>query len=189
MGKNPEQVEGSAMVAIKTTQMLVYAMMEKMQSFDENIRVVPGLPPMQSRVLEDSYADSPFVDVIAVQKLPKKFVVPKMEKYKGTTDPEDHVSQKVCMCKGFGNTLAGPTLKWYLALPNISIVSFADMVNKFTFQFARNRMMPKLTSDLFKIIQKTNESTRDYLQRFNNEKTNIPHYDVSLAIEEFTQRL
>ena len=80
------------MAAIKTTQMLVYAMMEQMQSFDEKIGVVPGLHLMLSRVSEDSYADSPFVDSITAQDLPRKFVPPKMDQYRKSTDLEEHVA-------------------------------------------------------------------------------------------------
>ena len=82
------------------------------------------------------------MDSLALQELPKKFAPPKMEKYKGATDPEDHVSQykqamtcvtvlmglkEVFMSKGFGNTLEGPALKGYTALTNQYRTWFEDL--------------------------------------------------------------
>lgn len=72
-----------------------------------------------------SYADSPFADDIALIDIPKRFFVPNMEMYDGSTDPQEHIAQykqrmftvpiprelrEPCMCKGFGSTLTGLTL-------------------------------------------------------------------------------
>ncbi|KAF3587707.1 hypothetical protein F2Q69_00029502 [Brassica cretica] len=43
------------------------------------------------------------------------------------------------MCKGFGSTLTGPTLQWYINLPSRSIASFAILSDKFVEQFAIDR--------------------------------------------------
>ena len=72
--------------------MILHYVLEKMQTYDEKFGIVPGLPPTVSKVSEDSLEDSPFIDAIAVQELPRKFAIPKMEKFKRATGPEDHVS-------------------------------------------------------------------------------------------------
>ena len=89
-----------------------------------------------------------------------------MKLFDGTIDPEEHVAQyrermeinpiplnlkEVCLCKGFGSTLTGPTLKWLLSVPPYSIVSFADLINKFNNQFVCSRAFERLISDLYRV--------------------------------------
>ncbi|XP_074298380.1 uncharacterized protein LOC141629251 [Silene latifolia] len=127
-----------------------------------------------------------------------------MTLYDGTTDPLDHINyykqkmmvitaisslKEVCMCKGFGSTLSGAALQWFVSLPNKSITSFTDLVNVFNQQFARSRNPEKQTSDLYRIIQGFEESTCDYLNRFNKEKVVIPRCDIATAIQAFRQGL
>ncbi|XP_074290843.1 uncharacterized protein LOC141617554 [Silene latifolia] len=73
------------------------------------------------------YADSPFVDSIALVSMPKGFTTPTMTFYDGTEDPLEPINpykQKMmvvaatgpkkeeCMCKGFSSTLSGAALQW-----------------------------------------------------------------------------
>jgi len=146
----------------------------------------------------------PFDDAIAIMEIPKKFSVPNMKLYDGSSDPQEHVAQykqrmftipipgkmrEACMCKGFGSTLTEPALQWFVNIPNRSIKSFANLVNCFNQQFASSRRLEKQTSDLYKITQKTDERLRDYLHRFNKEKIAIPKCDIATAIEAFRQGL
>ncbi|XP_074305128.1 uncharacterized protein LOC141640136 [Silene latifolia] len=100
--------------------------------------------------------------------LPKKFMVPSMRTYDGTSDPQNHVAfykqkmlaasipseyRQVCICKGFGTTLTGPALQWYINLPNGSIKSFTDLINTFNQKFASSRELEKRSSDLYRITQ------------------------------------
>ncbi|XP_074305931.1 uncharacterized protein LOC141641157 [Silene latifolia] len=152
----------------------------------------------------ESYVDSPFIDEIARVDLPKKFLIPSIRTYDGTSDPQNHVAfykqkmlvasipsefRQVCMCKGFRTTLTGPSLQWYINLPNGSIKSFADLVNTFNQQFASNRELEKCSSDLYKITQIKDESLRSFLARFNKEKVSIPRCDIGTAVEAFRQGL
>ncbi|XP_074299696.1 uncharacterized protein LOC141630845 [Silene latifolia] len=108
-----------------------------------------------------------------------------MTLFDGTTDPCDHISQfkqkmmvttatgaskEACMCKGFGSTLTGAALQWFVGLPNGTISSFADLVNAFNQQFSSSRRTPKQPSDLYRIVQEIGESIKDYVTRFNAEK-------------------
>ncbi|XP_074265131.1 uncharacterized protein LOC141587555 [Silene latifolia] len=127
-----------------------------------------------------------------------------MTLYDGTTDPLDYVNQykqnmmvvtatgslkEACMCKGFGSTLSGVVLQWFVCLPNKSISTFVDLVNVFNQQFANSRKPEKQTSDLYKMVQRFEESTRDYLNRFNREKVFIPKCDIPTAVEAFRRGL
>ncbi|XP_074297349.1 uncharacterized protein LOC141628061 [Silene latifolia] len=156
------------------------------------------------KAARDSYADSPFVDDIALVGVPKGCVPPAIMLYGGTTDPLDHINhykqkmmvitatvtlKEACMCKGFGSTLSGSALQWFVGLPNKSITSFADLVNVFNQQFASSRKPEKQTSDLYQIVQGFEEATRDYLNRFNKEKVAIPRCDITTSIEAFRRGL
>ncbi|XP_010695646.1 uncharacterized protein LOC104908250 [Beta vulgaris subsp. vulgaris] len=127
-----------------------------------------------------------------------------MKLYDGTTDPNDHVAQykqrmitisipknmrEACMCKGFGSTLIGPALQWFINLNNGIISSFAQLVNTFNMQFASNRMMEKQASDLHRIVQKSDQSLKEFVNRFNREKVSIPNCDSRTAIEAFKRGL
>ncbi|XP_074305572.1 uncharacterized protein LOC141640791 [Silene latifolia] len=97
--------------------------------------------------------------------------------------------RQVCMCKGFGTTLTGPALQWYINLSNGSIKSFTDLINSFNHQFANSKELEKRSSDLYRIKQKPGETIRAFLTRFNKEKVSIPRCDIGTAMEAFRQGL
>ena len=116
---------------------------------------------------DTSYADSPFADNITLVEMPKRFVVPCTKLYDGKTDPYDHVAQyeqslmivtipqeqrDACMCMSFVSTLQEPALDWFVCIPNRTISSFAQLVNMFNVQSARNRKIEKRTSDLYRLV-------------------------------------
>ncbi|XP_074297868.1 uncharacterized protein LOC141628660 [Silene latifolia] len=103
---------------------------------------IPGVARPLEKVTRDSYADSPFVDDIALVGVPKGCVPPAMTLYDGTTDPLDHINhykqkmmvitatgslKEACMCKGFGSTLSGAALQWFnrekVAIPRCDIAT------------------------------------------------------------------
>ncbi|XP_074277471.1 uncharacterized protein LOC141601103 [Silene latifolia] len=127
-----------------------------------------------------------------------------MTLYDGTTDPLDHVNQykqkmmvitaigplkEACVCKGFRSTLSRAALQWFVGMPNKSISNFADLVNAFNHQFASSRKPKKQTNDIYRIVQGFEESTRDYLNRFNKEKVAIPRCDIATVIQAFHRGL
>lgn len=76
----------------------------------------------------------------------RKFSFPNNKMYDGTGDPNDHITQykqrilavalpresrEATMCKGFGSTLIGSALQWYINIPIRSISSFAVFSDKF----------------------------------------------------------
>ncbi|XP_074318798.1 uncharacterized protein LOC141655627 [Silene latifolia] len=97
--------------------------------------------------------------------------------------------KEACICKGFGSTLSGAALQWFVNLPNKSISSFAGLVNVFNQQFASSRKLEKLSSDLYRIVQRFEESTRDYLARFNVKKISIPRCDPTTEVNAFRRGL
>ena len=128
---------------------------------------LPGVAPQIRKSNPDSYADTPFTDEITLIEMPRKFSFPNIKAYDATTDPDDHVAQYIqrmlavalpkgsreaTMCKGFGSTLTGPALQWYMNLPSRSLASFAILSDKFVEQFASSRDLEKTSDSLYEIL-------------------------------------
>ena len=99
---------------------------------------VPGIVQPIPEVSSACHRVSRFAPPICDVEIPKRFQTPSMKLYDGSTDPEEHVDQyrermeinpiptnlkEACLCKGFGSTLTGPALKWFLSVPPYSITS------------------------------------------------------------------
>ncbi|XP_013651589.1 uncharacterized protein LOC106356369 [Brassica napus] len=93
------------------------------------------------------------------------------------------------MCKGFGSTLIGPALQWYINLPTRSISSFASLSDNFGEQFASSRSLEKISDDLYEILQHRVEPLRDYIARFNQEKVAVPECSIPAAISAIKRAL
>lgn len=128
------------------------------------IQKIPGVPVPTKKSLPHSYVDSPFVDSIALIKMPRKFSFLNMKMYDSTNDPIDHIAyykqrmftaaipleqREACMCKSFSFSLQGPALQWYTNLANNSISSFFQLTDTFVEQFASGKKLEKLSGDLY----------------------------------------
>ncbi|XP_013594664.1 PREDICTED: uncharacterized protein LOC106302772 [Brassica oleracea var. oleracea] len=117
--------------------------------------------------------------------MPRKFYFPSIKMYDGTGDPDDHIAQykqrmlavalpkesrEATMCKGFGSTLIGPALQWYINLPT-------------------SRSQEKTSDGLYEILQHRVEPLRDYIARFNQEKVAVPECNIPTAISAFKRGL
>ena len=165
---------------------------------------LPEVAPPIWRGNPNSYADTPFVEEIATVEMPRKFSFPSIKMYDGTGDPDDHIAQykqrmlavalpkesrKATMCKGFGSTLIGPALQWYINLPTRSISSFAGLSDKFVEQFTSSRSLEKTSDGLYEILQHRVESLRDYIALFNQEKVTVPECSIPTAFSAFKRGL
>ena len=191
------------------TESSITAYLEQMFSrrFDamqSMVECLPGVAPPIQRSNPDSYADTPFAEEIASVEMPRKFSFPSIKMYDGTGDPDDHIAQykqrmlavalpkesrEATMCKGFGSTLIGPALQWYINLPTRSISSFAGLSDKFVEQFASSRSLEKTSDGLYEILQHRVEPLRDYIARFNQEKVAVPECSIPTAISAFKRGL
>ncbi|KAF2540749.1 hypothetical protein F2Q68_00030978 [Brassica cretica] len=194
---------------ISATESSMTAYLEKMFSkrFDDMQSMVgrlQGVAPPIRRSNPDSYADSPFVEGITSVKMPRKFSFPNIKMYDGTGDRDDHIAQykqrmlavalpkesrEATMCKGFGSTLIGPALQWYINLPTRSISSFASLSDKFVERFASSRSLEKTSNGLYEILQHRVVPLRDYIARFNQEKVAVPDCSIPTAISAFKRGL
>ncbi|RYQ97464.1 hypothetical protein Ahy_B08g093506 [Arachis hypogaea] len=123
---------------------------------------------------------TPFTERILKAKLPKGFDKPTDMKYDGTKDPQEHLmafearmnlegALDAVRCRAFPVTLAGPAIKCFNALPNGSITDFHDISQKFMAQFTTRITKAKHAISLLGVTQRHDESTRKYLDRFNDE--------------------
>ncbi|XP_074293291.1 uncharacterized protein LOC141620273 [Silene latifolia] len=136
----------------------------------------------------ESYTDSPFIDEIAKVDLPKKFVIPSMRTYDGTSDPQNHVA--FYKQKMLAASIPSEFRQWYINLPNGSIKSFVDLINTFNQQFASSRELEKRSSDMYRITQIPDETLRVFLARFNKEKVSLSfHRQHGTVVEAFKQGL
>ena len=89
------------------------------------------------------------------------------------------------MCKGFGMSLTGPAMKWFMKLPVRSISSFAQLQEQFTQQFSSSRRMQKTSADLYQMHMYRGETTRSWVTRFNAERLTIDKPDEETLINAF----
>ncbi|KAF3535646.1 hypothetical protein F2Q69_00023593 [Brassica cretica] len=172
-----------------------------MQSMVERL---PGVAPPIQRSNSDSYADTPFVEEIASVEMPRNFSFPSIKMYDGIGEPDDHIAQykkrmlavalpkesrEATMCKGFGSTLIGHALQWYINLPTRSISSYAGLSDKYVEQFASSRSLEKTSDGLYEILQHRVEPLRDYIALFNQEKVAAPECSIPTAISAFKRGL
>jgi len=131
-----------------------------------------------SRHVEDS-ADHqyPFTDDILATKLPPNWNNPTLDKYDGTSDPDEHIDSYVSQltlfttdgyiyCKVFPTSLRGVALSWFTHLPPGSIDSFATLKAKFIAQFATSKPHQMTSVVLVNIRQEKGESLKSFMERF-----------------------
>ncbi|KAL0374611.1 UNVERIFIED_CONTAM: hypothetical protein Sradi_3376800 [Sesamum radiatum] len=70
-----------------------------------------------------------------------------------------------------------------------TIESFEQLAQRFLHHFAINKRYPKTASYLFTIIQRENESLREYVQRFSEAVLEVPHVNPELLASIMQQNL
>ena len=138
-------------------------MTKRLAEMEAMIQQIPRVPTPLKKSLLHSYADSLFIDSIALLEMLKKFSFPNMKLYDSTTDPMDHIVSykqrmfttsilrklhEACMCKSFRSSLMRPALQWYTNLPKNSISFFFQLMDTFMEQFTNNKKLEKLLGDL-----------------------------------------
>ncbi|XP_016199147.1 uncharacterized protein LOC107640108 [Arachis ipaensis] len=135
---------------------------------------------------------TPFHRSILEVRLPKYFDKPTDMRYDGTQDPLEHftafearmnlegVGDEV-RCRAFPVTLARTAIRWFNNLPQGSVTGFADISHAFLAQFTTRIAKAKHPINLLGVTQRLGESTRKYLDRFNDECQEIDGLTDSVA--------
>ncbi|KAL2232074.1 uncharacterized protein LOC105179070 [Sesamum indicum] len=90
--------------------------------------------------------------------------------------------------KLFVTTLAREAQEWFTNLPNGSIKSYEQLLQKFTFYFASKRKQKRSTT-LFMIRQKEDETLKSFMGRFNNETLEVQDLRIDIMVSIFIHGL
>ncbi|XP_061336506.1 uncharacterized protein LOC133283637 [Gastrolobium bilobum] len=123
-----------------------------------------------------------------------------IEKYNGKGDPQEHLEQfqtnmmaqdvaDPIACRLFPTTLKETALRWYSALPPNSIQSWENLTNQFLVWFATSKAQYKSTHALETVRQESNETLRDYLNRFFDEALLVRDLDPQVSLHIITEGL
>ncbi|XP_070028709.1 uncharacterized protein [Nicotiana sylvestris] len=150
------------------------------------------------------YSKQPWKPSAAPLPILKKFKMPHIPKYDGTTDPRDYVTPFTTGVKGndltkqeiesvlvkkFRETLMKGALTWYSLLPENSIDSFAELEDSFTKANSGAQKVEKRMEDIFKIKQGDSELLREFVDRFQRERMMLPCVPDNWAAMAFASNL
>ncbi|XP_070005555.1 uncharacterized protein [Nicotiana sylvestris] len=177
---------------------------QKGQDLQLQGRLNSGCIPILKGVDSKKFIQRPFPEETSPKPIPKKFRMPELPKYNGTSDPNEHVTPYTCTVRGndvkgdeieyvllkkFGKTLSKGAMMWYHNLAPNSIDSFAMLADSFIKANAGAIKVATRKSDVFKIKQKENEMMREFVSRFQIEGMELPPVSNDWAIQAFTQGL
>jgi hypothetical protein len=127
------------------------------------------------------HKESIFTKEVSNFDLPGRFKVPDIPVFSGSEDPVEHLDNfrshvslhktpDAVACRAFPLTLSGKARDWLRNLPPRSIDCFDALGRKFLAQFVSGRARRKPRGYLLSVRKGPNESLKDYLWRFNQEK-------------------
>ncbi|XP_070031011.1 uncharacterized protein [Nicotiana tomentosiformis] len=151
---------------------------KKVETYNFKVDQIPRAPPILKGIDSKKFVQKPFSPSASPKPIPKKFRLPEIAKYNGTTDPNEHVTSDTCAIKGndlvgdeiesvllkkFRETLSKGAMIWYHNLPPNSINSFTMLANSFVKAYVGAIKVETRKSDLFKVKQKDNEMLREFV--------------------------
>ncbi|CAA0832576.1 Unknown protein, partial [Striga hermonthica] len=129
-------------------------------------------------------ADSPLAPELTRDMLPAKIKIPQIGMYDGASDPDTHLglytswmdlhgATDALRCRMFSLTLGPRAQKWYYTLPPHSIWRWQQLRSAFRTYFigAQVCLIPK--ESITNIVQKDDETVKDYVSRFNDRIQNM----------------
>ncbi|CAA0831241.1 Unknown protein, partial [Striga hermonthica] len=128
--------------------------------------------------------DSPLSPELTLEPLTGKIKVSQIGMYDGTSDPDAHLGQytswmelhgatDALRCRMLSLTLGPKAQKWYYSLPAQSIRRWVQLRSAFRSHFigAQVCLIPK--ESITNIVQKDDESLKEYVARFNERVQNM----------------
>ena len=68
------------------------AFVNRLEEMEAIIKRIRGVPTPLRKTRPYNYADSPFVEALALIEMPRKFTFPNIKPNDGTADPTDHIA-------------------------------------------------------------------------------------------------
>ncbi|XP_012857079.1 PREDICTED: uncharacterized protein LOC105976357 [Erythranthe guttata] len=117
--------------------------------------------------------------------LPQGVKISGLPQFERTTDPQEHIEKfhamadlygptDAAMCKMFRTTLSKRAMNWFKSQPTGSIDTFVRLSQRFTDQFAINKQYAKTPAHIFSVVQRDNETLRNYIKRFVEAVHEVP---------------
>nr|ABA97324.1 retrotransposon protein, putative, unclassified [Oryza sativa Japonica Group] len=127
---------------------------------------------------------------------PKRFRPGAVEKYDGSTDPEEFLQVYSTVLYAVGSddnalanylptALKGSARSWLMHLPPYSISSWADLWQQFVANFQGTYKRHAIEDDLHALTQSSGESLREYVRHFNECRNTIPEITDASVIRAF----
>nr|KYP54773.1 hypothetical protein KK1_000972 [Cajanus cajan] len=123
-----------------------------------------------------------------------------LDRYDGTTDPDEHVdlyttqvnlytNNDVILCRFFPTSLKGAALNWYTQLPAESIDSFGTLVRRFTAHYATSRPHHVTSAALASLRQNDDEPLRAFMEQFVATSIKIRNLNPEVALHAMLMAL
>ncbi|PKA46319.1 hypothetical protein AXF42_Ash021631 [Apostasia shenzhenica] len=143
--------------------------------------------------------NAPFADAIRLAPIPEDFRPPRLEAYRGATDPREHVQgfeaavryrqpDKATKCHLLANTLKGEAFSWFIKLPR-GHISYEHLKWELIARFIGRTRMVVSNMVLANIKQGERESLRDYTNRFFAAVAEAEDVDPAVAMHNFRRGL
>jgi hypothetical protein len=127
---------------------------------------------------------------------PSGFKPTGIDKYDGKTDPESWLTAYTLAIRAAGGdskamanylpvALADSARNWLTSLPRGSIDSWSELRDHFIANFQGTFERPGTHFDLYNVIQKLDESLKDYIRRFLEKRNKIPNITDDVMIAAF----
>ncbi|XP_070045110.1 uncharacterized protein [Nicotiana tomentosiformis] len=173
---------------------------KKVETYNSRVDQILGAPPILKGPDSKIFIQKPFPPREAPKPIPKRFRMPDLPKYNGTTYPNEHVTSYTCTIKGnilkddeiesvllktFGETLSKGEMIWYRNLPPKSIDSFVILADAFIKAHVDAIKFEIRKSDLFKVKQRNNEMLREFVSRFQMEQIELQPVADDWAVQAF----
>nr|KYP47294.1 hypothetical protein KK1_031088 [Cajanus cajan] len=123
-----------------------------------------------------------------------------LDRYDGTTDPDEHIdlytthinlytNNDAILCRVFPTSLKGAALNSYTHLPTESIDSFDTLVRRFTAQYATSRPHHVTSAALASLRQNDDEPPRAFMERFAATSVKIRNLNPEVALHAMLMAL
>ncbi|XP_070015134.1 uncharacterized protein [Nicotiana sylvestris] len=173
---------------------------KKVETYNSRVDQILGAPPVLKGLDAKTFVQKPFPLSATLMPIPKKFHMPNIPKYNGTTDPNKHITSYTCGIKGndfnddeiefvllkiFREKLSKGAIIWYHNLAPNSIDSFSMLADAFIKAHAGAIKVATRKSNIFKIKQRNDEMLREFVSWFQMERMELPPVSDDWAVQAF----
>jgi len=173
---------------------------QRAETVEESTPNPPTRATAKTLVVQKNARKHPFVDGIMETPLPRGWKTLVIDRYDGTTDPDEHMhvyltqvglysTEDAIMCKVFPTSLKGAALSWFTRLAPFSIDCFDALTAQFETQFATSRPHNLTSLALINMRQEKGEPLRAFVERFGKTALSIDNLSLEVAFHQMINGL